>query len=111
VAKIRKKNNIKITLFFLCISIVIIESQMPYLVVSRYIYLNSLLSSGKKLNLLYFHYNIMSNSKIYGNSFCFIFFFLRFILYKYSEAVFRHTRRGHQIPLQMVVSHHVVAGN
>jgi hypothetical protein len=23
----------------------------------------------------------------------------------------RHTRRGHQIPLQMVVSHHVVAGN
>jgi hypothetical protein len=26
-------------------------------------------------------------------------------------AVFRHTRRGHQIPLQMVMSHHVVAGN
>uniref|UniRef100_A0ABK0LEQ8 MIA SH3 domain containing n=1 Tax=Rattus norvegicus TaxID=10116 RepID=A0ABK0LEQ8_RAT len=25
-------------------------------------------------------------------------------------AVFRHTRRGHQIPLQMLVSHHVVAG-
>jgi hypothetical protein len=25
-------------------------------------------------------------------------------------TVFRHTRRGHQIPLQMVVSHHVVAG-
>ena len=26
-------------------------------------------------------------------------------------AVFRHLRRGHRIPLQMVVSHHVVAGN
>jgi len=26
-------------------------------------------------------------------------------LYKYIVAVFRHTRRGHQIPLQMVVSH------
>jgi hypothetical protein len=30
---------------------------------------------------------------------------------EYIVAVFRHTRRGHQIPLQMVVSHHVVAGN
>jgi hypothetical protein len=32
-------------------------------------------------------------------------------LYEYTVAVFRHTRRGHQMPLQMVVSHHVVAGN
>jgi len=41
------------------------------------------------------------------------FFFLKiylFIIYKYTVAVFRHTRRGHQISLQMVVSHHVVAG-
>jgi hypothetical protein len=30
---------------------------------------------------------------------------------EYTAAVFRHTRRGHQIPLEMVVSHHVVAGN
>jgi hypothetical protein len=30
---------------------------------------------------------------------------------EYTVAVFRHTRRGHWIPLQMVVSHHVVAGN
>jgi hypothetical protein len=30
---------------------------------------------------------------------------------EYTVAVFRHTRRGHQIPLQMVVSHHVVAEN
>ncbi len=28
---------------------------------------------------------------------------------EYTVAVFRHTRRGHRIPL--VVSHHVVAGN
>jgi hypothetical protein len=37
-------------------------------------------------------------------------FFLRFIICKYTVAVFRHTRRGHEISLQMVVSHHVVAG-
>ena len=29
---------------------------------------------------------------------------------EYTVAVFRHTRRGHRIPLQMVVSHNVVAG-
>ena len=34
-----------------------------------------------------------------------------FHLYEYTVAVFRHTRKGHWIPLQMVVSHHVVAGN
>jgi hypothetical protein len=28
-----------------------------------------------------------------------------------DSTVFRHTRRGHRISLQMVVSHHVVAGN
>ena len=33
-----------------------------------------------------------------------------FYVYEYSVAVFRHTRRGHQISLQMVVSHHMVAG-
>jgi hypothetical protein len=33
-----------------------------------------------------------------------------FIIYKYTVAVFSDTRRGHQISLQMVVSHHVVAG-
>jgi hypothetical protein len=31
------------------------------------------------------------------------------IICKYTVAVFRHTRRGSQILLQMVVSHHVVA--
>jgi len=41
-----------------------------------------------------------------------LYFFLKIYLFicKYTVAVFRHTRRGHQIPLQMVVSHHVVAG-
>jgi hypothetical protein len=34
-----------------------------------------------------------------------------FYLYEYTVAVFRHTRRGHQIPLQIVVSHHVIGGN
>jgi hypothetical protein len=33
-----------------------------------------------------------------------------FIICKYTLAVFRHSRRGRQILLQMVVSHHVVAG-
>ena len=33
-----------------------------------------------------------------------------FIICKYTVAVFRHTRRGSQISLGMVVSHHVVAG-
>jgi hypothetical protein len=32
-------------------------------------------------------------------------------LYEYTVAVFRHSRRGHRIPLQMVVSHHVVVGS
>jgi hypothetical protein len=35
---------------------------------------------------------------------------LFFIICKYTVAVFRHSRRGSQISLQMVVSHHVVAG-
>ena len=38
-------------------------------------------------------------------------FLYLFYVYEYTVAVFRHTRRRHQIPLQMVVSHHVVAGN
>jgi hypothetical protein len=30
---------------------------------------------------------------------------------KYTVAVITHFRRGHRIPLQMFVSHYVVAGN
>jgi hypothetical protein len=43
----------------------------------------------------------------------YLFFFFKiylFIICKYTVAVFRHSRRGSQISLQMVVSHHVVAG-
>jgi hypothetical protein len=32
-----------------------------------------------------------------------------FIICKYTVAVYRHSRRGRQISLQVVVSHHVVA--
>jgi hypothetical protein len=40
----------------------------------------------------------------------FFFFFNLFIICKYTIAVFRHSRRGSQVSLRMVVSHHVVAG-
>jgi hypothetical protein len=48
-------------------------------------------------------------------AFLFFFFFFFFkdlfiIIHKYTVAVFKHTRRGHQISLWVVVSHHVVAG-
>ena len=33
-----------------------------------------------------------------------------FIICKYTVAVLRYSRRGHQISLQMVVSYHAVAG-
>jgi hypothetical protein len=39
------------------------------------------------------------------------YFFLRLKKNEYTVALFRHTRRGRHIPLWMVVSHHVVAGN
>lgn len=39
-----------------------------------------------------------------------IYLFIFIYVYEYTVAVFRHTRRGHQIPLRMVVSHHVGAG-
>jgi hypothetical protein len=34
-----------------------------------------------------------------------------FYVYEHTVAVFRHTRRVYWIPLQMVVSHRVAAGN
>jgi hypothetical protein len=34
-----------------------------------------------------------------------------YFMYEYIITVFRHTRREPQILLQMVGSHHVVAGN
>jgi hypothetical protein len=41
--------------------------------------------------------------------FIYVFIYL-FIICKYTVAVLIYSRRGHQISLQMVVSHHVVAG-
>jgi hypothetical protein len=41
----------------------------------------------------------------------FISIFYLFYVYEYIVDVFRHARRGHPISLQVVVSHHVVAGN
>ena len=38
-------------------------------------------------------------------------FIYLFNVFEYTVTLFRNTRRGHQIPLQMVVSYHVVAGN
>ena len=32
-------------------------------------------------------------------------------LYEYILAIFKYSRRGHWILLQLIVSHHVVAGN
>jgi hypothetical protein len=51
-----------------------------------------------------------TNEKTLNLHFLFFFNVYLFIICKYTVAAFRHTRRGHQISLQMVVSHHVVAG-
>jgi cell division protein FtsW (lipid II flippase) len=41
--------------------------------------------------------------------FIYLFIYL-FIICKYTVAIFRYSRRESQVSLQMVVSHHVVAG-
>jgi hypothetical protein len=45
--------------------------------------------------------------------FSLILFFKIYLFYFYgcSVAVYKHTRRGHWISLQMAASHHVVSGN
>jgi hypothetical protein len=50
-----------------------------------------------------------SYSVLTYNKYIFLKIYL-FIYLKYTVAVLRHSRRGSQISLQMVVSHHVVAG-
>ena len=52
--------------------------------------------------------NIVPKKQVSDFSFFMIYLFH---LFEYTVAVFRHSRRGHWIPLQMAVSHHVVAGN
>jgi hypothetical protein len=51
-----------------------------------------------------------SGGGLEGSFFFFFFLNLFIIICKYTVAVFRHTRRGSQILLKVVVSHHVVAG-
>jgi len=60
------------------------------------------------LEITHWNHNMGKNliSQLENSGEC-LFFKGLFIIY----TVFRHTRKGHQIPLQMVVSHHVVAGN
>jgi hypothetical protein len=41
----------------------------------------------------------------------FLFLIYLFNICEYTVATFSHTRRGHRILLQIVVSYHVVAGN
>jgi hypothetical protein len=60
-------------------------------------------------------WNILQSSTLYLGFLFFFFFFFKdlfiyFITCKYTVAVFRPSRRGSQISLRMVVSHHVVAG-
>ena len=67
-----------------------------------------------KYKLLFQHSLIINTmwSKITLHAFLerFTFNYL-FYVCGYTVTVFRHTRGGHRIPLQMVVSHHVVTGN
>ena len=54
----------------------------------------------------------MTKNNLGEIGFLFLFFKDLFIVIcKYIVAIFRHTRRGHQVPLLVVVSHHVVFGN
>jgi hypothetical protein len=57
------------------------------------------------------HIGELRPGPVQGEPVLFFFNLLIYLLYvKYTVAVFRHSRRGHQISLRVVVSHHVVAG-
>jgi hypothetical protein len=57
-------------------------------------------------------YNIyLLDSQLVCFFYLFIYLFIYLLYVKYTVAVFRRTRRGHQISLRVVVSHHVVAGD
>jgi hypothetical protein len=60
------------------------------------------------LNFFFFQNNWLAGWVL--TLFFFFFFKYLFIICKYTVAVFRLSRRGSQITLRMVVSHHVVAG-
>jgi hypothetical protein len=67
------------------------------------VYLSDPKISARELLKLINNFSKMAGYKINSNKDL-------FIIHKYTVAVFRHTRRGHQISLQVIVSHHVVAG-
>jgi hypothetical protein len=52
----------------------------------------------------------LSRQMFFEHSFGFKRIYL-FYVYEYTVAPFRYTRRGHQIPLWIIVSHYVVSGN
>jgi hypothetical protein len=54
--------------------------------------------------------NPVSKKKIRFRGFLFFLNIYLFYVYEYTVAVFRHTRKGHQTSLQVVVSHNMVAG-
>jgi hypothetical protein len=73
-------------------------------------WLRALLATLQRLLLVTFPSLFCSVVSLISLSLIFFLKIYLFIICKYAVAVFRHTRRGHQISLQMVVSHHVVAG-
>jgi hypothetical protein len=55
---------------------------------------------------------IGENELLFLKYFIYLFIcYTEFYAHNYTVVVFRQTRREYWIPLQMVVSHHVVAGN
>jgi hypothetical protein len=57
------------------------------------------------------HSDRLPSSQLHSLSLCLLWpIDLFIIIHKYTVVVFRCTRRGRKISLQVVVSHHVVAG-
>jgi hypothetical protein len=98
-------------LFFSSLSSLLVSSR---LVSSRLV--SSLLFSSLLFSSLLFSSLLSSPllssllSPLLSSSFLFLKKIYLFFICKYTVAVFRHTRRGRQISLWIVVSHHVVAG-
>lgn len=55
--------------------------------------------------------NTCSISPSQEPTFLFLKIMYLFYLYEYTVTIFRHTRKRHPVPLQMVLSYNVVAGN
>jgi hypothetical protein len=57
------------------------------------------------------HVVFVMNSGVNNQALSCLFVCLFVLMHEVTIVVFRHTRKGQRIPLQMVVSHHVVGGN